>query len=119
LLKQSLFLYRYSRNNIIFIHPLSMVSMPISNVAAIVHIKSDYESWEKLMLNHADNQDLVDSGEIIYGKASDNKAILVRYNVDLEEMAARAKNPEFQKIIENDVERHEFYILEELKPPSS
>ena len=39
--------------------------------------------------------------------------------MDMEEMAARAGNPDFKKLIENDVERHEFYILEELKPPSN
>ena len=35
------------------------------NIAAIVHIKSDYESWEKLMLSHNDNKERVDAGKVL------------------------------------------------------
>jgi|TARA_A100001037_G_scaffold300355_1_gene327713 hypothetical protein len=93
--------------------------MPTKNIAVVVHIKSDFESWEKLMLSSLDNQDAVNSGKQIYAKVNDKKAILIRYDMDMEEMAARAGNPDFEKLIENDVERHEFYTLEELKPPSN
>ena len=88
------------------------------DLAAVVHIKSSYESWEKLMLSHEDNQDRVDAGKILYGKANDNTAILLNFGMDEEEMAGRAGNPEFAELIKNDVESHEFYILQEMRPPS-
>lgn len=37
------------------------------DLAAIVHIKSDHESWEKFMLGHEDNHDKVDAGKLFYG----------------------------------------------------
>ena len=41
--------------------------MSTIDLAAVVHIKSDYESWEKLMLSHEDNQERVDAGKLLYG----------------------------------------------------
>jgi len=37
---------------------------------------------------------------------------------DMDQMAARVGDPEFAKLIENDVESHDFYVLQEMKPPS-
>ena len=32
------------------------------NMAAIAHLKSDYEAWENLFLSHEDNQEQVNNG---------------------------------------------------------
>ena len=53
------------------------------NMAAIAHLKSDYEAWENLFLSHEDNQEQVNNGNILYGKANDNTAILIMKNVDM------------------------------------
>jgi len=37
---------------------------------------------------------------------------------DMDQMAARVGDPEFAKLIENDVESHDFYVLQEMKLPS-
>ena len=70
------------------------------NMAAIAHLKSDYEAWENLFLSHEDNQEQVNNGNILYGKANDNTAILIMKNVDMSAMIERASNPEFQKMVE-------------------
>ena len=88
------------------------------DLAAVVHIKSDYESWEKLMVGHEDNQDRVDAGKLLYGQVDEKTAIVLNFGMDQEAMARRAGDPEFAKLIENDVESHEFYTLQETKPPS-
>ena len=36
------------------------------NMAAIAHLKSDYEAWENLFLSHEDNQEQVNNGNILY-----------------------------------------------------
>ena len=53
------------------------------NMAAIAHLKSDYESWENLFLSNEDNQEQVNNGNFLYGKANDNTAILIMKNVDI------------------------------------
>ena len=70
------------------------------NIAAIVHIKSDYESWEKLMLSHNDNKERVDAGKVLYGKVNDKTAILLNLDMDEEAMAA-AGTEEFAELIKN------------------
>ena len=87
------------------------------NMAAIAHLKSDYEAWENLFLSHVDNQEQVNNGNILYGKANENTAILIMKNVDMSAMMERASNPEFQKMVEPYVEYHEFFRLNEMKPP--
>jgi len=87
------------------------------NMAAIAHLKSDYESWENLFLSNEDNQEQVNNGNILYAKANDNTAILIMKNVDMSAMMERASNPEFQKMVEPYVKNHEFFTLNELKPP--
>ena len=74
--------------------------MPTKNIAVVVHIKSDFESWEKLMLSSLDNQDAVNSGKQIYAKVNDKKAILIRYDMDMEERTSelikvKALSPRF------------------------
>tara|TARA_B100001027_G_C16228773_1_gene313511 strand:- start:428 stop:703 length:276 start_codon:yes stop_codon:yes gene_type:complete len=86
------------------------------NIAAIVHIKSDYESWEKLMLSHNDNQERVNAGKVLYGKVNDKTAILLNLDMDEEAMAA-AGTEEFAELIKNDVESHEFFIMNKMEQP--
>ena len=92
--------------------------MSTIDLAAVVHIKSDYESWEKLMLSHEDNQERVDAGKLLYGQVDEKTAIVLNFEMDQEEMARRAGNPEFAELIKNDVESHDFYVLQEMRPPS-
>ena len=88
------------------------------DLAAVVHIKSDYESWEKLMLSHEDNQERVDAGKLLYGQVDEKTAIVLNFEMDQEAMVRRAGNPEFAELIKNDVESHDFYVLQEMRPPS-
>ena len=92
--------------------------MSTIDLAAVVHIKSDYESWEKLMLSHEDNQERVDAGKLLYGQVDEKTAIVLNFKMDQEAMARRAGNPEFAELIKNDVESHDFYVLQEMRPPS-
>ena len=85
------------------------------NMAAIAHLKSDYEAWENLFLSHEDNQEQVNNGNILYGKANDNTAILIMKNVDMSAMMERASNPEFQKMVEPYVKYHEYFKFNEIK----
>ena len=87
------------------------------SIAAVVHIKSDYESWEKLMLSHNDNQKRVDAGKVLYGKVNDKTAILLNLDMDEADMAA-AVTEEFAELIKNDVESHDFYVLNKMELPS-
>ena len=81
-----------------------------ANLAAIAHLKCDYET-------HEDNQEQVHSGNYLYGKANDNTAIIIMKDVDMASMAERTSDPEFQKFVEPYVESHEFFILNEMEPP--
>ena len=92
--------------------------MSTIDLAAVVHIKSDYESWEKLMLSHEDNQERVDAGKLLYGQVDEKTAIVLNFEMDQEAMVRRAGNPEFAELIKNDVESHDFYVLQEMSPPS-
>ena len=87
------------------------------NIAAVVHIKSSYESWEKLMLSHNDNQERVDAGKVLYGKVNDKTAILLNLDMNEEDMAA-VGTEEFSDLIKNDVESHDFYIMNKMEPPA-
>ena len=87
------------------------------NMASIAHLKCDYETWENLFLSHEDNQEQVNNGNFLYVKANDNTAILIMKNVGMAAMAERASNLEFKKMVEPYIEYHEFFTLNEMKPP--
>ncbi|MDP7330154.1 MAG: hypothetical protein QGI44_02530 [Candidatus Marinimicrobia bacterium] len=87
------------------------------NMVSIAHLKCDYETWENLFLSHEDNQEQVNNGNFLYGKANDNTAIIIMKNVDMAAMAERASDPEFKKMVEPYIEYHEFFTLNEMKPP--
>jgi hypothetical protein len=80
-------------------------------------LKCDYETWENLFLSNEDNQEHVNNGNFLYGKANDNTAIIIMKNVDMAAMAKRASDPEFKKMVEPYIEYHEFFTLNEMKPP--
>ena len=87
------------------------------NMASIAHLKCDSETWENSFLSHEDNQEQLNNCNFLYGKANDNTAILIMKNVDMAAMAKRASDPEFQKMVKPYVEYHEFFTLNEMKPP--
>ena len=91
--------------------------MALSNLAAIVHLKTDYETWETAFLANEDNQDRVNAGDYLYGKANDNTAIVIMKNADMAAMQARMADPEFAKLIENIVDKHEMFTLQEIQRP--
>jgi len=87
------------------------------NMASIAHLKCDYGTWEKLFLSNEDNQEQVNNGNFLYGKANDNTAIIIMKDVDMAAMAKRASDPKFKKMVEPYIEYHEFFTMNEMKPP--
>ena len=89
------------------------------DAAMIIHLNenSSFEEWEQLMLGAYDNQQEVDDGKIIYGKAGARKAVLLRFDFDPAEMAARMGDTEFQKMIAGIVDRHEPFMLSPMPRP--
>jgi len=85
------------------------------DIAVVVHIKSDYKTWEKLMLSQEGQQEKIDEGKILYGKTNDKTAIVLNFGIDKEDVliAKEGKN-EFAELIKNDVESREFYLLNEI-----
>ena len=61
------------------------------DAAVLVYMKEGktYEEWEELMLNLYDNKNEVANGKIVYGKANDSTAIILRFDFDPAEMAKR------------------------------
>ena len=52
-----------------------------------------------------------------YGKVNDKTAILLNLDMNEEDMAA-AGTEEFSDLIKNDVESHDFYIMNKMEPPA-
>lgn len=82
------------------------------NMAFIVHMKTNFESWEKLFLSAYDNKQKVKEGKILYGKVDDKTAIVMNFDVDVEEIKRRRESDEFAKLIAKDVESHEVYTFQ-------
>jgi len=82
------------------------------NMAFVIHIKTNFESWEKLFLSSYDNQKRVDEGKILYGKVDDKTAMVMNFDVDMEEIKRRRESDEFAKLIAKDVESHEVYTFQ-------
>jgi len=91
--------------------------MATADLFGLVHIKSSFESWENLFLRNPDNRAKAEAGQFIYAKVNDKLAMVMFKGADLEEMAARMKNPEFAKMIAKDVEKHEMFTLQPVGPP--
>ena len=69
------------------------------------------------MLSHNDNQKRVDAGKVLYGKVNDKTAILLNLDMDEADMVTAGKE-EFAELIKNDVESHDFYVLNKMELPS-
>jgi hypothetical protein len=91
--------------------------MATADLFGLVHIKSSFDSWEKLFLSNPDNRAKAEAGQFIYAKVSDQLAMVMLKGADLAEMAARMKNPEFAKMVAQDVEKHEMFTLQPMGPP--
>ncbi|MBT4249678.1 hypothetical protein HOD84_04965 [bacterium] len=85
------------------------------DIAVIVKIKSDYDSWEKLMLSQDGQQSKIDEGKILYGKANDNTAIVLNFGIEKEDalIAKQGKN-KFAELIKDDVESRVFFLINKL-----
>ena len=89
------------------------------DAAMLVHIKDGktYEEWEEIMLNAYDNRKEVEDGKIVYGKANDNTAIILRFDFDPAEMAKRLEDLEFMERVAEVVESREMYSLSPMQRP--
>ena len=85
------------------------------DIAVIVKIKSDYDSWEKLMLSQDGQQSKIDEGKILYGKANDNTAIVLNFGIEKEDalIAKQGKN-KFAELRKDDVESRVFFLINKL-----
>ena len=89
------------------------------DAAILVHIKEGktYEEWEEIMLNAYDNRKEVEDGKIVYGKANDNTAIILRFDFDPEEMAKRLEDLEFMERVSEVVESREMFSISPIQRP--
>ena len=89
------------------------------DAAILVHMREGktYEDWEELMLNAYDNRKEVEDGKIVYGKANDNTAIILRFDFDPAEMAKRLEDLEFMERVADVVESREMYSLSSMQRP--
>ena len=89
------------------------------DAAVLVHMKEGktYEDWEELMLNTYDNRKEVEEGKIVYGKANDNTAIILRFDFDPAEMAKRLEDLEVMEKVAEVVEKREMFSLSPMQRP--
>ena len=89
------------------------------DAAILVHIKEGktYEDWEEIMLNAYDNRKEVEDGKIVYGKANDNTAMILRFDFDPAEMAKRLEDLEFMERVAEVVESKERFSLSPMQRP--
>ena len=87
------------------------------DAAILVHMKEGmtYEDWEELMLNAYDNRKEVEDGKIVYGKANDNTAIILRFDFDPAEMAKRLEDLEFMERVAEVVESRNVLTISDSK----
>ena len=72
------------------------------DAAVVVYMKEGktYEEWEELMLDLYDNKKEVAEGKIVYGKANDGTAIILRFDFDPAEMAKASRSGRYEKVAE-------------------
>ena len=89
------------------------------DAAMLVHMKEGktYEDWEELMLNLYDNRKEVEEGKIVYGKADDNKAIILRFDFDPAEMAKRMEDLEVMEKVSEVVDKREMFSISPIQLP--
>ncbi|MED5407035.1 MAG: hypothetical protein VYD25_04765 [Pseudomonadota bacterium] len=82
------------------------------------HIKSSYEEWKGLFDADAGPRgDLCDEARTMVGKVDERTAIIALFDVDMAALGQRLNDPEFQKMTEPYVDRHDVYTIEPMAPP--
>ena len=74
-----------------------------------------FEDWEKLMLDLYDNRKEVEEGKIVYGKADDKTAIIMRFDFDPSEMAKRLNDLDVMEMVAEVVEKREMFSLSSMQ----
>ena len=89
------------------------------DAAVVVYMKEGktYEEWEELMLNLYDNKKEVAEGKIVYGKANDSTAIILRFDFDPTEMAKRLQDLDVMEKVAEVVEKREMFSISPMQRP--
>lgn len=89
------------------------------DAAVVVYMKEGktYEEWEELMLNLYDNKKEVAEGKIVYGKANDSTAIILRFDFDPAEMAKRLQDLDVMEKVAEVVEKREMFSISPMQRP--
>lgn len=89
------------------------------DAAVVVYMKEGktYEEWEELMLNLYDNKKEVAEGKIVYGKANDGTAIILRFDFDPAEMAKRLQDLDVMEKVAEVVEKREMFSISPMQRP--
>ncbi len=89
------------------------------DAAVLVYMKEGktYEEWEELMLNLYDNKKEVAEGKIVYGKANDSTAIILRFDFDPAEMAKRLQDLDVMEKVAEVVEKREMFSISPMQRP--
>ena len=89
------------------------------DAAVLVYMKEGktYEEWEELMLNLYDNKKEVAEGKIVYGKANDSTAIILRFDFDPAEMAKRLQDLDVMEKVAEVVEKREMFSISPMHRP--
>ena len=87
------------------------------DAAVLVHMREGktFEDWEKLMLDLYDNRKEVEAGKIVYGKADDKTAIIMRFDFDPSEMAKRLNDLDVMEMVAEVVEKREMFSLSSMQ----
>tara|TARA_Y100001935_G_scaffold99162_1_gene82506 strand:+ start:3075 stop:3344 length:270 start_codon:yes stop_codon:yes gene_type:complete len=87
------------------------------DAAVLVHMREGktFEDWEKLMLDLYDNRKEVEEGKIVYGKADDKTAIIMRFDFDPSEMAKRLNDLDVMEMVAEVVEKREMFSLSSMQ----
>ena len=75
------------------------------------HLKSSYDSWKTLFDGDSVRAEYCNESKTMVGKVDDNTALIVLFDVDKAKMEARISSPEFQELVKDHVDRHDFYTL--------
>ena len=89
------------------------------DAAVLVYMKEgkSFEEWEELMLNLYDNKKEVADGKIVYGKANDSTAIILRFDFDPAEMAKRLQDLDVMEKVAEVVEKREMFSISPMQRP--
>ena len=72
------------------------------DVHLIIKLKSSYNVWEKVFINHANvRSQICDESKTLFAKANDKTALVTLFDVDMEAMGQMMADPEFIKLNED------------------